>query len=57
MDLQEQLKQYCNLPNIDGEGFLFAFSGMDGETNHASSFVLPYIIDVWRRLLHTLQGS
>lgn len=31
---------YKNLPTIDGEGFLFAFSGMDGETYYAPNFVL-----------------
>jgi hypothetical protein len=40
MDLKAQLKHYRNLPNIDGEGFLFAFSGMDGETSHGANFVL-----------------
>lgn len=31
---------YQHLPNVDGEGFLFAFSGMDGATSYAANFVL-----------------
>ena len=47
------LSQYQNLPNVDGEGFLFAFSGMDGQTNSASGFVLTRHCTGYDFLVHT----
>lgn len=36
------LNSHPALPNVWGEGALFAFSGIDGETNTASQFVLTF---------------
>ncbi|NLD42375.1 MAG: hypothetical protein GX657_02655 [Chloroflexi bacterium] len=42
-----------NLPDVWGEGALFAFSGMDGETNAASEFVGSYWREPYGLLFHT----
>lgn len=42
-----------NLPNIWGEGAIFAFSGMDGETNVESGFVATYATQPYSLLFHT----
>ncbi len=47
------LSEYTALPNVWGEGALFAFSGMDGETNAASQFVATYWREPYGLLFHT----
>jgi len=42
-----------DLPNIWGEGAIFAFSGFDGETDSSSGFVATYARDRYSLLLHT----
>ncbi|MDF2662440.1 MAG: hypothetical protein K0Q94_5231 [Paenibacillus sp.] len=46
------MEQNAKLPNIVGEGGLFGFSGMDGETNSASGFVATWGSD-FSLLFHT----
>lgn len=43
------------LPNIWGEGALFAYSGLDGPTDAASGFVLTYDAEPYDLLIHTPQ--
>jgi glycogen debranching enzyme len=47
------LSGYQNLPDVWGEGALFAFSGIDGETNASSGFVATYARDKYGLLFHT----
>ena len=42
-----------NLPDVWGEGALFAFSGLDGETNVTSGFVATYSREPYGLLFHT----
>ncbi|NDJ53767.1 MAG: hypothetical protein GYB68_11865 [Chloroflexi bacterium] len=42
-----------NLPDVWGEGALFAYSGLDGETNTASSFVASLHDQYFSLLFHT----
>ncbi|MEE4194061.1 MAG: hypothetical protein V2J07_02575 [Anaerolineae bacterium] len=54
------LSKYKDLPVVDGEGFLFAFSGIDGETRYAPNFVLArhstgYDFLVQTEFLHELR--
>ena len=44
-----------NLPDIWGEGALFAFSGMDGETSGSSGFVATFARERYGLLFHTPQ--
>ena len=44
-----------NIPDIWGEGALFAFSGMDGETNVSSGFAAAFARDRYGLLFHTPQ--
>lgn len=46
MDMKE------NMPNVWGEGMLFAFSGMDGETCEASGMVLTAMPETFSWLIH-----
>ncbi|NLS79819.1 MAG: hypothetical protein GXY76_21440 [Chloroflexi bacterium] len=47
------LNRHANLPDLWGEGAIFAFSGLDGETNAASGFVGTYGREPYQVLLHT----
>lgn len=47
------LEKYRLLPNVWGEGAIFAFSGLDGETCSASGFVLTTHRSVNEFLIHT----
>ena len=47
------LSQDESLPNIWGEGAIFAFSGLDGETNARSGFVATYANQPYSLLFHT----
>ena len=47
------LEKYGYLPNVWGEGALFAFSGLDGETCSASWFVLTAHRSIGEFLIHT----
>ncbi len=51
--LAELLSGYANLPDVWGEGALFAFSGMDGCTRTASGFVGAAAADPYGLLFHT----
>ena len=51
--LHEAINNYRNLPNIWGEGALFAFSGIDGETCVKSGFVATYGAKPYNLLIHT----
>ncbi|MBN1286470.1 MAG: hypothetical protein JXB47_13815 [Anaerolineae bacterium] len=42
-----------NLPDIWGEGAIFAFSGMDGDTDTASGFVATHAAEPYGLLFHT----
>jgi glycogen debranching enzyme len=53
MTLSRLLVDFPNLPNVWGEGALFAFSGIDGETNAASGFVATLAGDAYGLLFHT----
>jgi glycogen debranching enzyme len=53
MSLSHLLSGYQNLPDVWGEGALFAFSGIDGETNTSSGFVATYARDKYGLLFHT----
>jgi len=44
---------YGAVPDVWGEGALFAFSGLDGETNTASGFVASYAREPYGLLFHT----
>lgn len=47
------MEHYTNLPNILGEGGLFAFSGMDGETRTLSGFTATWGAVPYSLLFHT----
>ncbi len=49
----ERLAKYENLPDVWGEGAIFAFSGMDGETCTRSRFVATYADQPYELLIHT----
>jgi hypothetical protein len=49
------LAPFSNLPDVWGEGAIFAFSGLDGETNVASGFVATYAHAPYGLLFHTPQ--
>ena len=51
--LSELIEKHPNLPDVWGEGALFAFSGMDGETCAASGFVATYAAEPLGLLIHT----
>lgn len=51
--LPRLLSEFPRLPDVWGEGALFAFSGIDGETNAASGFVATYARDPYGLLFHT----
>ena len=51
--LAELLSGYANLPDVWGEGALFAFSGMDGCTQTASGFVGTAAARPYGLLFHT----
>ncbi len=53
--ISDLLAQYAHLPDVWGEGALFAFSGLDGETNAASGFVATYGRARYDLLIHTPQ--
>jgi glycogen debranching enzyme len=53
MTLSRLLAEFPNLPDVWGEGALFAFSGIDGETNSASGFVATFASDAYGLLFHT----
>lgn len=53
--ISDLLAQYAHLPDVWGEGALFAFSGLDGETNAASGFVATYARERYGLLIHTPQ--
>lgn len=44
-----------NIPNIWGEGTIFAFSGLDGQTDVASNFVATFAKRPYGLLIHTPQ--
>ena len=48
-------RRISNLPDIWGEGALFAFSGMDGETSVSSGFVATFARERYGLLFHTPQ--
>jgi hypothetical protein len=45
--------RFGNLSNVWGEGAIFAFSGMDGETNSESQFVATLTAKPYNLLIHT----
>lgn len=47
------ISRYENLPNIWGEGAIFAFSGMDGETCSRSEFVFSFAAQPYGFLIQT----
>lgn len=51
--LSEIVDSHKSLPNVWGEGAIFAFSGMDGQTNAASQFVATYAREPFGLLVHT----
>jgi len=51
--LTEVLGRGESLPDVWGEGSIFAFSGMDGETNTISQFVATYGSEPFGLLFHT----
>ena len=53
MTLSRLLAEFPNLPDVWGEGALFAFSGIDGETSAASGFVATLARDAYGLLFHT----
>jgi len=53
--ISDLLAPYPHLPDVWGEGALFAFSGLDGETNAASGFVATYAREPYDLLIHTPQ--
>jgi hypothetical protein len=48
-----KLQRYGFLPNVWGEGAIFAFSGIDGPTCSASNFVLAFGEEPFDLLIHT----
>lgn len=46
-------RRFKNLPDVWGEGALFAFSGMDGETSVSSGFVATFARERYGLLFHT----
>jgi len=53
MKLQSFINQNQNLPNIWGEGLIFAFSGLDGQTQSTSGFTLTAHNRPYSFLIHT----
>jgi glycogen debranching enzyme len=53
LSLKANLRQYQPLPDIWGEGAIFAFSGIDGPTCSASNFVLAFGAEPYDLLIHT----
>lgn len=53
MNLTNIINQFRNLPDVWGEGAIFAFSGIDGETNSRSGFVASFDAQPFDLLLHT----
>jgi glycogen debranching enzyme len=53
MQIPDDLRSLSNLPDIWGEGALFAFSGLDGETNTRSGLVGTLGRQSYDLLLHT----
>jgi len=53
VSLSRLLTDHQNLPDVWGEGTLFAFSGIDGETNASPGFVATYARDKYGLLFHT----
>jgi hypothetical protein len=53
MMLTDLLAKHPNIPDVWGEGAIFAFSGLDGESNAASGFVAAYACDPYGLLIHT----
>ncbi|MBN1977070.1 MAG: hypothetical protein JW918_06680 [Anaerolineae bacterium] len=53
MTLSRLLAEFPNLPDVWGEGALFAFSGIDGDTHVASGFVATLASDAYGLLFHT----
>jgi glycogen debranching enzyme len=53
LSLKTNLRQYQPLPDIWGEGAIFAFSGLDGPTCSASNFVLAFGAEPYDLLVHT----
>jgi glycogen debranching enzyme len=51
--IAELLASYGTLPDIWGEGALFAFSGIDGETQSRTGFVLTFGPRPYALLIHT----
>ncbi len=47
------MRRIKNLPHVWGEGALFAFSGMDGETSVSSGFVASFARERYGLLFHT----
>lgn len=43
----------ANMPNVYGEGTIFAFSGIDGQTNIASEFVGTFANEAYGIVFHT----
>ena len=53
--LPELLAKHHGLPNVWGEGAIFASSGLDGATSVASGFVATYARNRYGLLFHTPQ--
>ena len=51
--LADLVERFTNLPDVPGEGAIFAFSGMDGETNTSSEFVATWGSEPYSLLFHT----
>ena len=51
--LADVARRFKNLPDVWGEGALFAFSGMDGETSVSSGFVATFARERYGLLFHT----
>ena len=53
--ISELLSLYDNLPDVWGEGAIFAFSGIDGETCSNTGFVASFAARPYGLLIHTPQ--
>ena len=53
LSYKSRLQAYGPLPDIWGEGAIFAFSGIDGPTCSASNFVLTFDREPFDLVIHT----
>lgn len=53
MNIKDILAAFSDLPDVWGEGAIFAFSGLDGPTDVSSGFVATYAAQPYGLLFHT----